>query len=331
MRAESDFRPDPTEPDADGDVVFPDDGEVEPVVWTADEAGSGERLDRLLAERVCAGVSRSRIQQWIRDGRVLVNGAVVKPNYRVAAGDAIEIAPPPPEPTDIRPEPIPLDVVYEDEDVVVVDKPRGLVVHPAPGHMSGTLVNALVYHCKDLAGVGDALRPGLVHRLDKDTSGLLVVAKNDRAYASLVAQWKARTIARRYVALVEGVVAHDVGTIDAPVGRDPRDRLRFAVTKGGKPAVTHFRVAERFRAHTMLELRLETGRTHQIRVHLKYIGHPVVGDPLYGRPGRWPIAGQALHAAELGFDHPRDGRRMTFVAPLPDDMRRLVEAMRSEF
>jgi 23S rRNA pseudouridine1911/1915/1917 synthase len=230
----------------------------------------------------------------------------------------------------IEPEPIPLDIVYEDADVIVVNKPRGMVVHPAPGHYTGTLVNALLHHCRDLSGINGVLRPGIVHRIDKDTSGLLMAAKNDKAHLSLAGQLKAHTVTRKYIAVVHGNVAHDRGTIDAPIGRDPSDRQRFTVTgKNGKEAVTHFIVLDRIQDYSVLELKLETGRTHQIRVHMKYIGHPLVGDPMYGRSKGNPIDGQALHAGVLGFAHPADGRYLEFAAELPEDMKHLLDVLRT--
>ncbi|HEY8343542.1 MAG TPA: RluA family pseudouridine synthase [Calditerricola sp.] len=296
--------------------------------WTVEEPDVGERIDRFLAAQE-EDWSRAQVQKWIKEGRVTVNGEPVKANYRLEPDDEIVLRVPPPKDLAVEPEPMELDIVYEDGDVVVVNKPRGLVVHPAPGHLSGTLVNGLLYHCRDLSGIGGVLRPGIVHRIDKDTSGLLVVAKNDRAHLSLARQFKDHTVTRRYVALVHGEVAHDRGTIDAPIGRDPHNRQRMAVLpKTGKPAVTHFAVLERFPGYTLLELKLETGRTHQIRVHMKFIGHPVVGDPKYGPRKTLPIDGQALHAGVLGFVHPRTGEYLEFRAPLPEDMERLLFQLR---
>ncbi|WP_080840423.1 RluA family pseudouridine synthase [Cohnella massiliensis] len=301
--------------------------------WIVPEDQAGQRLDKHVTDRFAdASVSRSQVQEWIRDGAVVVNGMAAKPNAKLAAGDAITVTIPEPEPIEAAPEPIPLDIVHEDEDVIVINKPRGLVVHPAPGHASGTVVNALLYHCKDLSGINGVVRPGIVHRIDKDTTGLLMAAKNDAAHHSLAEQLKAHSVIRRYTALVRGVVPHDRGTIDAPIGRDRNDRKMFAVTdKGAKDAVTHFTVLERFAEYTLVELRLETGRTHQIRVHMKYIGHPLVGDPVYGgRGGRnLGIEGQALHAGVLGFVHPRTGRTMEFSAPLPDDMEHALYMLRT--
>ncbi|MFM9280651.1 RluA family pseudouridine synthase [Paenibacillus jiagnxiensis] len=297
--------------------------------WTVDAAAVKTRIDKYLADRM-TDVSRSQIQLWIGDGRVLVNGASVKANYKLLENDRIELSIPEPEGVEIVPENIPLDVVYEDSDVIVVNKPRGLVVHPAPGHASGTLVNALMYHCRDLSGINGELRPGIVHRIDKDTSGLLMAAKNDKAHASLAAQLKEHSVTRRYIALVHGNLSHDQGTVDAPIGRDPGDRKMFTVTdRNSKHAVTHFHVLERFGDYTLLELKLETGRTHQIRVHMKFIGHPLVGDPMYGRSKGIRMDGQALHAAILGFVHPATGEYLEFSVPLPQDMEDVLASLRS--
>ncbi|MBG9793863.1 pseudouridine synthase [Paenibacillus dendritiformis] len=305
--------------------------EQEALHWTVAEAEAGERIDKYITESLEEPVSRSQVQLWIRDAHLLVNGRSVKPNYKVGSGDGIELRIPDPASTEIVPEAIPLDIYYEDADVIVINKPRGMVVHPAPGHLSGTVVNALMHHCTDLSGINGELRPGIVHRIDKDTSGLLMAAKNDRAHAELAAQLKAHTVLRKYKALVHGNLAHDQGTIDAPIGRDPHDRKMFAVTdRNSKRAVTHFQVAERFGDVTLVELQLETGRTHQIRVHMKYIGHPLVGDPMYTRGVRGiTMNGQALHAATLGFVHPVSGELLQFEAPLPDDMEHLLYMLRN--
>jgi len=300
--------------------------------WAVAADYAGDRIDKYAAEALEGeGYSRTQIQDWIRAGAVTVNGRTVKPNYKVAEGDIVSVRVPDTVETAVEPEHIPLDIVYEDGDVIVINKPRGLVVHPAPGHASGTVVNALLYHCKDLSGIGGVARPGIVHRIDKDTSGLLMAAKNDLAHASLSEQLKAHSVTRKYIALAHGNIPHDNGTIDAPIGRDPKDRKLFAVTeRGGKHAVTHFAVLERIHNdYTLLELQLETGRTHQIRVHMKYIGHPLAGDPMYGRSKSVALDGQALHAAVLGFDHPRTGQRLTFEAPLPDDFEHVLASLRS--
>ncbi|WP_018132392.1 RluA family pseudouridine synthase [Effusibacillus pohliae] len=303
---------------------------AESISFLIQEEAAGERIDRFLAERI-GDLSRSQIQGLIENGFVLVHDKQVKSNYKLRAGDEVLVSLPEPEPTEVQPENIPLDIVYEDQDVIVVNKPRGMVVHPAAGHMRGTLVNALLYHCKDLSGINGVLRPGIVHRIDKDTSGLLVAAKNDQAHQSLAEQLKKHTVTRKYIAIVHGVVNHDLGTIDAPIGRHPVHRLKMAVVKsGGRHAVTHFAVLERFKRYTLLECRLETGRTHQIRVHMEFIGHPLAGDPVYGPKRTLDIDGQALHAQVLGFDHPRTGEYMEFRTNIPDDMARLIEELRKE-
>ncbi|MDR0266519.1 RluA family pseudouridine synthase [Paenibacillus sp.] len=298
--------------------------------WVIDQAYAKDRIDKYITESWEDEVSRSQVQLWITSGHVKVNGKAVKANYKLAAGDQLEVTVPEPSAVEIIPEDIPLDVAYEDRDVIVVNKPRGMVVHPAPGHSSGTLVNALMYHCKDLSGINGELRPGIVHRIDKDTSGLLMAAKNDKAHASLAAQLKDHSVTRKYVALVQGNVSHDQGTVDAPIGRDPQDRKMFTVTdKNSKHSVTHFIVLERFGDYSLLELQLETGRTHQIRVHMKFIGHPLVGDPVYGRSKGIKMNGQALHAKVLGFVHPSSGEYMEFTAPIPADMEELLTNLHS--
>ncbi|WP_237690630.1 RluA family pseudouridine synthase [Paenibacillus caui] len=297
--------------------------------FTVDEGDAKQRIDKYIRESLEEDVSRSQIQLWIEGGHVTVNGKIVKANYKLAADDEIAVHIPETSAVEIVPEDIPLDIYYEDSDVIVVNKPRGMVVHPAPGHASGTLVNALMHHCKDLSGINGELRPGIVHRIDKDTSGLLMAAKNDAAHSSLAGQLKEHSVTRKYFALVHGNVSHDQGTVDAPIGRDPLDRKMFTVTeRGSKHAVTHFQVAERFGDYTLLELKLETGRTHQIRVHMKFIGHPLVGDPLYGRSKGMKMDGQALHAAVLGFIHPRSGEYLEFSAALPEDMEQLLLMLR---
>lgn len=298
--------------------------------WIVAEPDRGERIDKYITEALETDVSRSQVQLWIKDGAVQVNGAVVKSNYKLAAGDQISVAVPEPESLDIPAEDLNLEIAYEDADLVVINKPRGMVVHPAPGHNRGTVVNGLLFHCTDLSGINGMLRPGIVHRIDKDTTGLLMAAKNDLAHTSLAAQLKEHSVTRKYIALVHGNVPHDRGTVDAPIGRDSGDRKLFAVTpRNSKYAVTHFIVKERIGAFTLLELQLETGRTHQIRVHMKYIGHPLVGDPAYGRPKDNELAGQALHAAILGFKHPRTGEYLEFSAPLPEDMEQLLHRLRN--
>jgi 23S rRNA pseudouridine1911/1915/1917 synthase len=300
---------------------------MEDYTYTISEAQKGERIDKALA-MLEADWSRSQIQIWLKDGGVLVNGETVKTNYKVRPDDVIHVSVPDAEPLDIEAEDLNLEVVYEDADVLVVNKPRGMVVHPAPGHTSGTLVNGLMHQVTDLSGINGIMRPGIVHRIDKDTSGLLMVAKNDKAHVSLVDQLVKKTVTRKYIALVHGHIPHDKGTIDAPIGRDARDRQSMTVVDSGKHAVTHFRVLERFGNFTLIECRLETGRTHQIRVHMKYIGYPLAGDPKYGPKKTIEFDGQALHAAVIGFIHPRTEEYMEYEAPLPQVFTDLIEEMK---
>ncbi|CAM3528138.1 MULTISPECIES: RluA family pseudouridine synthase [Paenibacillus] len=311
-------------------VVDSDEQEQDIQEWIVDAESAKTRIDKYITEGLDEDVSRSQVQLWIADGHVLVNDSPVKANYKVNQGDRIALTIPAPSVVEIVPEDIPLDIAYEDRDVIVVNKPRGMVVHPAPGHVSGTLVNALMHHCKDLSGINGELRPGIVHRIDKDTTGLIMAAKNDKAHASLAAQLKEHSVNRRYLALVHGNISHDQGTIDAPIGRDPQDRKMYTVTdRNSKHAVTHFTVVERFGDYSLLELKLETGRTHQIRVHMKYIGHPLVGDPVYGKSKGIKLNGQALHAAVLGFVHPASGQYLEFSAPMPEDMEELLTILKS--
>ncbi|MFT8390217.1 MAG: RluA family pseudouridine synthase [Sporolactobacillus sp.] len=288
-------------------------------------AEDGQRLDRWAAQTL-SSESRSRLQGLIRDGYVRVNGVPqTTVSYKLRCGDVVHLTLPAAEPLAVEAEDIPLDIIYEDASVLVVNKPRGMVVHPAPGNMSGTLVNALLFHCHDLSGINGVLRPGIVHRIDKDTSGLLMIAKNDKAHHSLAAQLKDKTTMRRYQAIVHGVLAREKGTIDASIGRDSKDRKKMAVTRqNSKRAVTHFKVLRPFAHYTWIECRLETGRTHQIRVHMAYIGHPLAGDPKYGPKHTLPIHGQALHAADLGFTHPDSGEWMSFHADPPEDFKHLL-------
>ncbi|WP_144610133.1 RluA family pseudouridine synthase [Bacillus altitudinis] len=293
------------------------------------EEQTSERLDKFLSTTEPEW-SRTQVQQWVKDGLIEVNGKQVKANYKVQAGDQIKVEIPDPEALDVEAESMDLDIYYEDEDVLVVNKPRGMVVHPAPGHVTGTLVNGLMAHCNDLSGINGVMRPGIVHRIDKDTSGLLMVAKNDMAHESLVNQLVAKTVIRKYTAVVHGIIQHDTGTIDAPIGRDKKDRQSMTVTKeNAKQAVTHFDVMERFKDFTVVECRLETGRTHQIRVHMKYIGYPLAGDPKYGPRKTVDFNGQLLHAGVLGFDHPRTGEYMEFTAPIPADMQGFIDSLRN--
>ncbi|MEH7084544.1 RluA family pseudouridine synthase [Neobacillus drentensis] len=292
------------------------------------EEQKGDRIDKVISG-LDEEWSRTQVQQWIKEGNITVNGQQIKTNYKCNVDDQIEITIPDPEELDVVPEDLNLEIYYEDSDVLVVNKPRGLVVHPAPGHMSGTLVNGLMFHCKDLSGINGVLRPGIVHRIDKDTSGLLMVAKNDLAHESLVNQLVAKSVTRKYKAIVHGVIPHDFGTVDAPLGRDTKDRQSMTVVDHGKHAVTHFHVLERFKDFTFVECQLETGRTHQIRVHMKYIGYPLVGDPKYGPKKTLDINGQALHAGVLGFNHPRTGEYLEFEAPLPEDIELLLNQLRN--
>ncbi|WP_339311013.1 RluA family pseudouridine synthase [Paenibacillus sp. FSL M7-0896] len=298
--------------------------------WIVAEGNARERIDKYVTEALEDEISRSQVQLWIGSGHVVVNGSPVKANYKLNEGDKVNVTVPEPEVTDLIAQDIPIEVAYEDSDVIVVNKARGMVVHPAVGHPSGTLVNALMYHCKDLSGINGEIRPGIVHRIDKDTSGLIMAAKNDASHASLSAQLKEHSVTRRYIAVVHGNLSHDKGTVDAPIGRDPHDRKLYTVTeKNSKRSVTHFTVLERFGDCTLLELQLETGRTHQIRVHMKFIGHPLVGDPVYGRSKGTTMNGQALHAAVLGFVHPSTGEYKEFSAPIPADMEELLFTLRS--
>ena len=278
------------------------------------EAG---RLDAFVA--ATSQLSRTQAQRMIREGAILLNGKESKPNVAVKAGDIVDITYPDPIETDVTPEDIPLAIVYEDEDLLVVNKPQGMVVHPSAGHESGTLVNALLYHIQDLSGIGGEKRPGIVHRIDRMTSGLLVVAKNDAAHRALSEQFRDHSAHRSYACLVDGNLRQDEGTINAPLARHPVDRKRMAIVQGGREAVTHWRVAARYGQYTLLQIELETGRTHQIRVHLASQQHPVTGDEVYGREKRpFGLEGQALHGYRLMFCHPRSGEQMTFYAPLPD-------------
>ncbi len=278
------------------------------------------RADAVLAAAL-DGLTRSAAQRWLEEGRVTLNGAPLKKNARLAAGDVLLISPPQPQPVDLIPQDIPLDVVYEDADVIVVNKPVGMVVHPAPGHPDGTLVNALLYHCgKSLSGINGELRPGIVHRIDRDTSGLLIAAKNDMAHLALSAQLQDHSLFRLYHAVALGGFREERGTVDAPIARHPTDRKRMAVCRPGegREAVTHWQVVDSHDGYSHITCRLETGRTHQIRVHMAHIGHPLLGDPVYGVKRPFPgLTGQCLHAAQLTFTHPSTGECMTVEAPLP--------------
>ncbi len=289
----------------------------------------GTRLDIFISS-LSPDLTRTRVQKLIGEGEARVNGKPSKSNYKVRKGDRVAVTVPEPEMLEVKAQEIPLDIVYEDQDLIVVNKPQGMVVHPAAGNYSGTLVNALLEHCDDLSGINGVIRPGIVHRIDKDTSGLLVAAKNDRTHLHLAKQIKEHTVARKYIALVHGNITEPAGIIDAPIGRNPRDRKKMAViTRNSKPAVTRYRVLERFGDYTLVECTLETGRTHQIRVHMTYLGHPVVGDPVYGL-GKNPLgmAGQALHAFLLGFIHPTTGKYMEFEVDLPRYFQELIAKLR---
>ncbi len=303
--------------------------EIEDLTIQITEDMAGVRVDKAVSS-IDEDWSRSQIANWVKDGAVKVNGEIVKPNYKVRLEDIIIVTPPTLEELDVVPENLNLEIVYEDADVLVVNKPKGMVVHPAPGHSKGTLVNGLMHQITDLSGINGVVRPGIVHRIDKDTSGLLMVAKNDASHNSLVDQLVKKSVTRKYVALVHGHIPHDKGTIDAPIARDTKDRQKMAVVDKGKNAVTHFRVLERFGNFTLVECRLETGRTHQIRVHMKYIGFPLVGDPKYGPKKTMDIGGQALHAEIIGFIHPKTNEYMEFSAEPPAEFAELLESLRDK-
>ena len=281
---------------------------------------AGQRVDAWLAANL-EDVTRSAAQRLLEEGRVTCGGKALAKNYKLNGTETVEVCLPDPEPVDVLPQDIPLDVVYEDADVIVVNKPKGLVVHPAPGHPDGTLVNALLHHCGDsLSGIGGELRPGIVHRIDRDTSGLIIAAKNDFAHQKLAAQLQDHTLARVYRCIVVGNLREDAGTVDAPIGRHPVDRKKMAVVANGRPAVTHWRVLERLRGCTYVECRLETGRTHQIRVHMAHLGHPILGDTVYGAKKPVPgLQGQCLHAVGLRFRHPRTGELVELSCGLPEE------------
>ena len=302
---------------------------MEPILLRASEESKNQRLDAFLASSL-DGLTRSQAARLIESGEVAVNGRAVSKSYKLAGGEDVAVTLPEPEPVEAVPQDIPLDVVYEDADVIVVNKPSGMVVHPAPGHPDGTLVNALLYHCAGtLSGVGGALRPGIVHRIDRDTSGLIIAAKNDAAHQYLSAQLADHTLARTYECIVVGALREDRGTVDAPIARHPTDRKRMAVVAGGREAVTHWEVIARYPGYTHVRCRLETGRTHQIRVHMAYIGHPILGDTVYGAKKEVPgLTGQCLHAVGLRFLHPRTHEIVELSCPLPDEFTRMLQKIR---
>ena len=302
---------------------------MEPILLRASEESKNQRLDAFLASSL-DGLTRSQATRLIESGEVAVNGRAVSKSYKLAGGEDIAVTLPEPEPVEAVPQDIPLDVVYEDADVIVVNKPSGMVVHPAPGHPDGTLVNALLYHCAGtLSGIGGALRPGIVHRIDRDTSGLIIAAKNDAAHQYLSAQLADHTLARTYECIVVGKLREARGTVDAPIARHPTDRKRMAVVAGGREAVTHWEVIARYPGYTHVRCRLETGRTHQIRVHMAYIGHPILGDTVYGAKKEVPgLTGQCLHAVGLRFLHPRTHEVVELFCPLPEEFTRMLQKIR---
>ncbi|TDM42059.1 RluA family pseudouridine synthase [Macrococcoides goetzii] len=292
-----------------------------------EEEEVGSRIDRYLTD-MNEDWSRNQIQDWIKLDLVIVNGKPVKANYKLRLDDEIVVTEKPVEEIDLQAEDLGIEIYYEDKDVAIVYKPKGMVVHPAPGHPNGTLVNGLMYAIKDLSGINGEIRPGIVHRIDKDTSGLLMIAKNDIAHRGLVEQLVDKSVTRKYTALVHGVIPHEFGTIDAPIGRNVRDRQEMAIVDNGKQAVTHFNVLETFDKYTLVECVLETGRTHQIRVHMKHIGFPLVGDPKYGPKKTMDIDGQALHAGVIGFEHPVTGEYIERTAPLPEYFEEILTKLR---
>ena len=302
---------------------------MEPILLRASEESKNQRLDAFLASSL-DGLTRSQATRLIESGEVAVNGRAVSKSYKLAGGEDIAVTLPEPEPVEAVPQDIPLDVVYEDADVIVVNKPSGKDVHPAPGHPDGTLVNALLYHCAGtLSGIGGALRPGIVHRIDRDTSGLIIAAKNDAAHQYLSAQLADHTLARTYECIVVGKLREDRGTVNAPIARHPTDRKRMAVVAGGREAVTHWEVIARYPGYTHVRCRLETGRTHQIRVHMAYIGHPILGDTVYGAKKEVPgLTGQCLHAVGLRFLHPRTHEVVELSCPLPEEFTRMLQKIR---
>lgn len=297
--------------------------------YTLKVTDSDIRLDKYISEHI-ENLSRTRVKELIKEKNILINKKQEKVSYKVQAGDEIIVTVPAVKPLDLTPENIPLDIVYEDDDVIVVNKPQGMVVHPAAGHPDHTLVNALLYHTRNLAASPEGFRPGIVHRIDKDTSGLLMIAKNSQARESLEKQLANKTNERYYLAIVHGNFGEENGKIDAPIGRNPNDRKKMAVVENGKNAVTHFKVLEQFKNYSLIKCKLETGRTHQIRVHLSYIGHPVAGDPLYGPKKTLKGPGQFLHAEVLGFKHPKTGKQLTFEVKPPKIFEDMLNELRRE-
>lgn len=293
----------------------------------ADEEAENTRLDVFLS-KIFEDKSRSYIQKLIEGSHILVNDKVKKSNYKLNSNDIITVELPEVQELVVEAENIPLDIMYEDEDVVVINKPQGIVVHPAPGNYKGTLVNALLYHCEDLSGINGVARPGIVHRIDKDTSGILVIAKNDKAHNKLSEQLKNHSMTREYIALVEGRIKQETGVVDKPIGRNPKDRLKMGIVSGGKRAITHYEVLERYEKNTLIKCILETGRTHQIRLHMSHIGYPIVGDPVYGiKKQKFNLKGQMLHAKKLGFIHPSTGEYMEFESPLPEHFTHILDLL----
>ena len=294
------------------------------------KAEEDKRLDKYLTSEL-EDVTRSYVQMLIKDNCVLVNGNPSKANYILKDLDVIDVTIKDLEQVDILPQNIPLDIVYEDNDIIVINKPAGMVVHPGAGNYKDTLVNALMYHCKDLSGINGEIRAGIVHRIDKDTSGLLVACKNDFAHRNLSIQFSEKKVVKKYIAICSGIIPHNLGKIDAPLARDPKSRQQMAIQENGKKAITNFKVIERFKKHTLIEVLLETGRTHQIRVHMKYIGYPILGDPIYGHKSEVDLEhGQYLHAKELSFYHPRTGEFLHFSADLPDYFEKKIQELRNE-
>ncbi len=303
---------------------------MDEIIYVIDSENKGIRIDKFLSSKF-EGKSRSFIQGLIENESVLVNNKNTKSNYKLKENDEIKINMPEPTELEVEAENIPIEIIYEDKDVIVVNKPKGMVVHPAPGNYTGTLVNALLYHCTDLSSINGVIRPGIVHRIDKDTTGILVVAKNDEAHNKLSEQLKEHAMKREYYALVEGRIKQDNGTVDKPLARSKRDRLKIAITPEGKRAVTHYEVLERFKNSSLIKCVLETGRTHQIRVHMASIGYPLVGDPTYGfKKGKFKNEGQMLHAKTLGFIHPSSGEYVEFTSELPDNYKKLLENLRKD-